>query len=168
MCDIGVSKISVSVMTTTSADDSLTVVMHGSNQPLHNTLRNVLPLMPQCRMGLRRCRGGGFPGVHADPVHSMDVLFSLNPANEQAKALQKLSTNTCKIWSGVVMLKHAVDVHVRNATMLLDLVSIPDTCHIHKSHHQNSRLVACIWHACEYNVPLDVYRHVCLHQHVTG
>ena len=42
-------------------------------------------------------------------------------------ALQKHMTNTCNMWSDIVMLKHTtVDVHVRNDVMLQDLGSISD------------------------------------------
>ena len=36
MCDTGLSKMSVSVMSTAGLDDSSTTEMHGSNQTLHN------------------------------------------------------------------------------------------------------------------------------------
>ena len=47
VCDIEMGKMSVSVMITASPD-SLTMLMHGSNQMLHS-MWNVLPLVLQCR-----------------------------------------------------------------------------------------------------------------------
>ena len=64
-----------------------------------------------------------FSGVHADPVHPIDVL-SLNPANGQAKLMVWCCRNTCSVWSSIIMLKYSTDkVHVRNDVMLQDLVS---------------------------------------------
>ena len=45
---IGVAKMSLLVKTTTSPDDCLTAMMHGSEQPLHNSLWNVPPRPEVC------------------------------------------------------------------------------------------------------------------------
>ena len=42
LCDIGVGKMSVSFMTTTSPDNTSTTTTHRSNKTLYNTLWNVL------------------------------------------------------------------------------------------------------------------------------
>ena len=48
----------------------LTMVTHGSNQTLHYTLWNVLPLMLQFCKKLQKCLGWLIPpALHADPVH---------------------------------------------------------------------------------------------------
>ena len=68
MGDLGVGRMSVSVMTTTSPDDSVTTAMHESNQTLHNTLWNILPLMlQQWRRKVPKSGGGwggGLGGAH--------------------------------------------------------------------------------------------------------
>ena len=62
--DTGVTKMSVSVMTTTSPDDS--------------SLWKVLPRLLQCRKMLRKCVVDS-TGLHADPVCPVDVLGVITP-----------------------------------------------------------------------------------------
>ena len=64
MGDTGVGSMSVSVMTTTSPDDSVTTAMHGHNQTLHNTLWNELPLTLQQWRRKGPKGGGGGGGAH--------------------------------------------------------------------------------------------------------
>ena len=60
-----VSKMSVSVMTTTSPDDSLTTATHRSNQTLNKSLSNVLPLMlPGSDLGASTTRGSPHMSCH--------------------------------------------------------------------------------------------------------
>ena len=98
---IGVGKLSVSVVTTTNPDDSLTMAQQGSNETLHNTSWNVL----QRRETLWKCQVVGSSGAHADPVHPVYVFLGLNPANGQAVVMcgrcarnSCLTRATCVVW----------------------------------------------------------------------
>ena len=80
MYDIGVGKVSVSVMTTTSPDNRLTTAMHGINQTLHNTLWIV------CCSCCSADEVAEVSGVvdssrPPDPVHPTDVVFGSSPAD---------------------------------------------------------------------------------------
>ena len=83
----------------------------------------------------RGCSTGFTSGAHAGPLHPVDVLLILHPANGQVKVISGRvgaaeTPNTCNMWSGIAVLKHStVDVHVRNDVMLQDRVSISDAGH---------------------------------------
>ena len=130
MCDIGVDKQLVSVMTITSRDDHLTTGTHGNNQTLHNTWSNVLPLMLQYHKKLLKCLGWCIPLAY--PVYSIDVLVCFNAANGKAKVMSRYcvtaeTPNICNLWTGTFMQKHStVANHVQNEEMLQDLISISD------------------------------------------
>ena len=81
---------------------------------------------------------GDSSGVHSDPVHPIEVLLGLYPANAQVTLMSgrygtSETSNACNRWSDIVVLKHStVDV------VLQDLVSVSDarqcTCDIYNSH----------------------------------
>ena len=48
---------------------------------------------------------------NANPVHPIDVLLGLNPANGQAKVIScrcddEETPNTCHVWSSIALLKN--------------------------------------------------------------
>ena len=95
---IGVGKLSVSVVTTTNPDDSLTMAQQGSNETLHNTSWNVL----QRRETLWKCQVVGSSGAHADPVHPVYVFLGFKSGERAGRGnvwtlWQKLLPNTCNM-----------------------------------------------------------------------
>ena len=94
---------------------------------------------------------------------------------------------TCKMWSGIVVLKHPnVQFHVRNDVILQDFVSLylmpvnaPATCRLQEAFYHHNGFLPTLWHclhetgrltarSLEYNVHHDLHRRLHVHQHVTG
>ena len=94
MCDKGVGKMPVWVMTTMSPDDRLTTVTHESNQMLHNVW-NVQSLSAAVSGVVDSS------STCADPVYPINVLLGLNLMTRQPKVmldtvvLQKVISATC-------------------------------------------------------------------------
>ena len=107
----------------------------------------------------RRCRGVWGRRIPLEYTHPTDALLGYNPVNGQAKVMSGLcgtpeTPNTCKMWSGIVMLKHPnVQVHVRNDVILQDFVSLylmpvntPATCRLQEAFYHHNGFLPTSWH----------------------